>query len=105
MPLGSNAQLDHMLKVAGGAGSAAGATENVVFGEQRAFGTIEMVDDVEEADGVPVQVRRTTLLLRRGALPGLTRGSALQADEIDYKVRNIAREDDGAMIRVTLVEA
>lgn len=96
MPFGSAAQTDFMLQHAG---------SPVTLGTASAYGIYEITDVIEQdGDGVQMQVRRPTLVLRRGALTGLRVGVTVTVDGDDYKVREIAREDDGTTVRCILAE-
>lgn len=44
------------------------------------------------------------VFVQRGALPGLAMGGAIQVDGVDLIARSIQPIDDGALLRVELVE-
>lgn len=96
MPLGSNADLDFLLRDAG---------VPVAFGVSSTFGTLDIEDGVTTgADGIGVQTRATVLRIRRGTLAGVQVDSVITVDGEAYRVDLIEREGDGALTRLLLAE-
>ena len=79
-------------------------TVPVVYGVQSVRGFLDHATETYDAGGVPAQVAATVLSVRSASLTGLAVDSAITVDGTSYRIRSIAREDDGRTTRILLAE-
>lgn len=67
-------------------------------------GILDIANAIENHDGVEVQTRVTTLLVRSGVFT-LSNGVSVTADSTSYKLRSWELQDDGKLTQLILSRA
>lgn len=78
----------------------------VVFGALKTSGHLDWEDVLDkDGSGLDVFVRRRTVRIRTGTLPGLKNGSAITVDGAAFVVHDSNHRDDGLLTDVVIAAA
>lgn len=81
-----------------------GAGVSVVSAASSTSGTLRSVDTLESTDGLQIQKRGTTLLIRTGTIADLAVDLPLTVNGNPYVVRWFDLEGTGALTRILIAE-
>lgn len=101
MALGTQAELDHILKDSGVAVSYGSAPVQTTYGQLDR----DQLQVEEGGEGFRLIDRETTLLIRDGSLTGLKQDQPITVDSVSYRIRTIGTPETDGTRRLTLVLA